>query len=44
MTHGARYRLHDGLCFSGPCRGSSLHALEVELRDDGVFVLDDASE
>jgi nitrite reductase/ring-hydroxylating ferredoxin subunit len=41
-THGARYRLHDGLCSAGPCPGSSLYALELEVRDGEVFVLDDA--
>ena len=29
-THGASYRLHDGLCVAGPCTGSSLVALRLE--------------
>jgi nitrite reductase/ring-hydroxylating ferredoxin subunit len=40
-THGARYRLRDGLCTSGPCRGASLFALPVEVIAAQVFVRDD---
>jgi nitrite reductase/ring-hydroxylating ferredoxin subunit len=40
-THGARYRLRDGLCVSGPCRGASLFALPVEITSGLVFVHDD---
>lgn len=35
-THGARYRLNDGYCYRGPCRGRSLVALD--LRVDGDFI------
>lgn len=42
-THGARYRLRDGLCVSGPCRGASLFALPVEITSGLVFVHDDGS-
>ena len=41
-THGARYRLQDGLCVAGPCRGASLFALEVHIEGDDVFVDDPA--
>ena len=30
-THGARFRLTDGLCISGPCRGEALTAVEIEI-------------
>jgi nitrite reductase/ring-hydroxylating ferredoxin subunit len=40
-THGARYRLRDGFCVSGPCRGASLFALPVEITSGLVFVYDD---
>ena len=40
LTHGARYRLHDGFCVSGPCRGASLIALPIEITASLVFVLD----
>ncbi len=43
MTHGAGYRRSDGLCVTGPCRGSSLFPLTLELHGDEIFVLDDAS-
>jgi nitrite reductase/ring-hydroxylating ferredoxin subunit len=29
-THGAQFRLHDGLCTTGPCKGKSLTALVIE--------------
>lgn len=43
LTHGARYRLHDGLCVSGPCEGSALYALPIEIEAGDAFVLDDGS-
>ena len=39
-THGASYRLHDGLCVKGPCRGASLFGLPVEVSASLVFVVD----
>ena len=42
-THGARYRRSDGFCVSGPCRGTSLHALPVEISASLVFVVDVAT-
>ncbi len=38
-SHGARYRTEDGLCVAGPCRGSHLKTLPIEVRD-GVVYLD----
>lgn len=37
-THGARYRLEDGYCVHGPCRGRSLPALSVECEGDEVYL------
>ncbi|KKN25775.1 hypothetical protein LCGC14_0881390 [marine sediment metagenome] len=34
-THGALFELENGYCFSGPCRGESLTALNVEVNSDG---------
>lgn len=28
-THGARFRVEDGLCVSGPCKGQSLRPLMI---------------
>jgi len=39
-THGARYRLRDGMCVAGPCRGAALAALPVEIASALVFVID----
>jgi nitrite reductase/ring-hydroxylating ferredoxin subunit len=38
-SHGARYQPSDGLCVSGPCEGSHLKPLPVEV-NDGVVYLD----
>lgn len=40
-THGARYRLEDGLCVYGPCKGASLDAVRIEREGDALFVVDD---
>lgn len=37
-SHGARYRPEDGLCVDGPCRGSHLKPLPVEVRDGAVWL------
>jgi nitrite reductase/ring-hydroxylating ferredoxin subunit len=36
-THGALYRLEDGVCVAGPCLGAALVALELRVRDDGTL-------
>nr|WP_321442769.1 Rieske 2Fe-2S domain-containing protein [uncultured Cohaesibacter sp.] len=38
-THGARFRLSDGECLSGPCVGQSLTTVAVTLRQDEIFML-----
>lgn len=35
-NHGARFRIEDGVCISGPCAGERLEAVEVEVRDGVV--------
>jgi len=40
-THGALYRLEDGLCIDGPCEGLSLLALPLEERDGELYLLID---
>jgi len=37
-SHGARYQPSDGLCVSGPCEGSHLKALPIEVNDDVVYL------
>ncbi len=39
-THGALYAIGNGVCVSGPCGGKSLFAIDVEI-DEGVVVLVD---
>lgn len=41
-SHSARFRTSDGLCVSGPCRGSHLKALSVRV-EDGVVLIDEAA-
>jgi nitrite reductase/ring-hydroxylating ferredoxin subunit len=35
--HGARYRPETGECIDGPCVGGRLTALELEVRDGGLW-------
>lgn len=37
-THGAMFRIEDGLCVSGPCLGDSLEPVVVTVEDEAVFV------
>lgn len=37
-THGALFRRTDGHCVSGPCQGLSLFAVDISIRDDGVYL------
>jgi len=37
-THGARFRIADGYCVAGPCRGERLSAVAVRV-EDGVVRL-----
>lgn len=37
-AHGASFTLQDGLCVLGPCRGASLQAVPVEVRDGEVHI------
>lgn len=38
-THGARFRVEDGYCVSGPCEGKSLQAIACAV-EDGAVVID----
>jgi len=38
MTHGARFRVYDGYCFTGPCQGQSLERIAVAVRDGAVVL------
>ncbi|EJN61467.1 Rieske (2Fe-2S) protein [Halogranum rubrum] len=42
--HGARFNCDDGFCTRGPCRGSVLDAIGVEVRDDEVYLDDERFE
>jgi len=37
-AHGARFRVEDGVCVSGPCEGKSLRALAFSVVDGDVVV------
>jgi nitrite reductase/ring-hydroxylating ferredoxin subunit len=38
-THGARYRLEDGMCVDGPCGGRALESLEFEVQGDAIVLI-----
>src|SRR5271154_1736406 len=35
-THGARFRVEDGYCISGPCEGNKLRALAIGVEGDAI--------
>lgn len=37
-THGAEFRIEDGFCVHGPCRGQSLVPVPVSVRDGDVVL------
>jgi nitrite reductase/ring-hydroxylating ferredoxin subunit len=37
--HGARYRIEDGKCISGPCEGESLIPIEHSIEDGELVVV-----
>lgn len=37
-AHGASFELQGGQCMSGPCRGESLEAIAVDVRDGQVVL------
>lgn len=37
-SHGAQYEIDTGLCFTGPCLGKSLDAVEVAVRGGVIYV------
>jgi len=38
-VHDARFTIHDGACVAGPCSGDFLQKLEIEIREDSVYLL-----
>lgn len=40
-THGALFRLDDGMCVAGPCAGLPLDRVDVVEEDGDVFVMAD---
>jgi len=37
--HGARFRVEDGFCISGPCEGRFLKAADIEIENGDVYLL-----
>lgn len=37
-SHGARYRPDDGLCVEGPCKGSHLKQLPIQVVEGEVYL------
>ena len=37
-VHGASFETRGGVCEAGPCRGESLRAVAVEVRDGAVWL------
>jgi nitrite reductase/ring-hydroxylating ferredoxin subunit len=43
-AHGASFELGGGSCVAGPCRGASLRAVALDVRDGGVYLATDAPD
>lgn len=41
-THGAEFRIADGLCLQGPCQGDHLEPVMIQIKDGTVWVPEDA--
>jgi len=39
-AHGASFELNQGECLAGPCRGETLRAVAVVVRDDAVWLVE----
>lgn len=38
-THGALFKIDDGLCISGPCQGQALTSLQIVQDTDSTFIV-----
>lgn len=38
-THGARFRIEDGICTAGPCYGEALEAVPARIDGDGRILV-----
>ena len=43
-THGARFRVIDGFCVSGPCQGDRLDVCETVAKGDTVYLQTDGQD
>ena len=43
-THGALYRLEDGKCTEGPCRGEHLDPVRLDVSDEATWLIWPESE
>lgn len=43
-THGALFQIDSGRCIQGPCQGQSLEAVNFNLIDQHIFILDNADD
>jgi len=41
-THGAEFRIADGVCLRGPCYGDKLEPISIQISDGTVFVSETA--
>jgi nitrite reductase/ring-hydroxylating ferredoxin subunit len=42
-THGAEFRITDGVCLRGPCRGDVLETVLIQINDGVVTVMESTS-
>jgi nitrite reductase/ring-hydroxylating ferredoxin subunit len=39
-THGAEFRISDGLCLRGPCKGDSLERVLIRINEGVIYVVE----
>lgn len=37
-THGAEFRIEDGYCTAGPCKGKSLESIPLRIEEERVYL------
>ena len=38
-THGARFKIDDGLCIFGPCQGRSLTSIPINIHKSTIYIV-----
>ena len=42
-THGAEFRISDGMCLRGPCKGDSLERVLIRINEGVIYVVENSA-